>query len=162
MQTAFFLDGEQREPAHECPGKEANPNGTRDVIIIIDLDPLHPRGRRFTLKNKTAEFLVCQLLNPFPCPGDHPFGMIDPAPAGHKTRGLRITDQAQGLPGDSHTSFHFRTDRNKVKKISESSGNVSVVFVDSVKSNLVAQQTGTYTDSYLFFFVVFHCLSPVL
>jgi hypothetical protein len=82
--------------------------------------------------------------------------MVDPAPAGHKTWGFRITYQSQGFTGYRHTAFHFRTDRNKVKKFPECSGNVAVVFVAPIKSDFVAQQTGADPDSYLFFISGFH------
>ena len=82
--------------------------------------------------------------------------MVDVGARGDETRGFRVTDQTQCLPGDGETGLYLWADRNEIQVFAQRVREVTVVLVAAVKPDRLPEKACADADPDL----VFHFHSP--
>ncbi len=128
---------------HKGTSKHSHPGILRYVVSAIDFDPFHTAAGRLSFEDKAMQVFCLELSYSDGSPLLHPVGMVNVCFAGHQARAMGFANKTHGFPGNRKAAFHFRTNRDKFKEISEGVGYVTVVLVTSVISHFLAQQAGT-------------------
>lgn len=146
VQAAVLLDGEQRKTFHESPGEDPHPLLHGHAGVSVNLHRGHPGAGGSALEDEAAQILGGERLQPFFRPGEHPVRVVDAGPDRNQTGVLRIPDEAHRLAGDGETVLHLRADGDPFKPAAKGVGDVTVVLMAAVVTDILPQQAGADAD----------------
>ena len=75
--------------------------------------------------------------------------MVDVGFVGDQAWFLDVSDQAHGLPGNTQTALAFRANGNKLEELAQRLGDVTIVFVAAVETDLLPEKAGRDPDANL-------------
>ena len=146
VQAAVLLDGKQRKTFHERPGEDPHPLLHGHAGVSVNLHRGHSGTGRSALEDESAQILGGERLQTFVRPGEHPVRVVDAGPDGDQTGVLRIPEEAHRLAGYGEAVFHLRADGDPLEPAAKGVGDVTVVLMAAVVTDILPQQAGADTD----------------
>ena len=146
VQSAFFLDGQQRQQRHEGVGEQAAIRGRRHARLGVGLDARHAAARRVLLEDVAAQSQLAKLTGAPLCVLAHRRGVVDAACRGDHADAVARAHQAQRLARHAEPDVELGTHRHEAEVAAEHVGDVVVMLVPAVEADFLAEQAGRDTD----------------